>query len=111
MSTLKDPKDAIEIYEKLGIIRKKYKISFNDLEKLTGINYARINHILNLIYPASLKQYPKIYQGMYNYAKVMKKQAKQLVKNSNALLEELKEFSPRQFESCERNSDSITDIK
>lgn len=101
----------MEIYEKLGKIRKKYKIPFMDLGKLTGINFARINHMLNLIYPASLKQYPKIYQGMYNYAKVMKQRANELVENSNALLEELKNFSPRQFERCERDSDSVTDIK
>ena len=109
--TINDPTDPMEIYEKLGLIRRKYKLPFMGLAKLTGISYSRIRHVLDLIYPASLKQYPKIYQGMYNYAKVMKQQANELVENSNALLEELKNFSPRQFERCERDSDSITDIK
>ena len=103
--------DPLEVYEALGIIRRKYKLTYKKLQELTGINYSRLAQTLELIRPASLKQYPKIYEGMYNYANVMKKQAKDIVENSNALLEELKNFSPRQFERCERDSDSVTDIK
>lgn len=103
--------DPLEVYEALGIIRKKYKLTYKKLEKLTGIHYSRLAHTLELIRPASLKQYPRIYKGMYNYAKIMKNDAKELVKKSDALIEELRNFSLRQFESCESDSDSVTDIE
>jgi transcriptional regulator with XRE-family HTH domain len=103
--------DPLEVYEALGIIRRKYGLTYKKLEEITGIHYSSIAHALELVRPASLKKYPKIYKGMYKYAKVMKQQADEIMNNSNSLLEELKNFSPREFERCESDGDSITNIK
>lgn len=106
-----DMYDPMQVYEELGNLRRKYKITYKKLGQLSGLGLSRVHHVIDLVVPASLKPYPKIYRGMYKYAKGMENEAKKMVKQSKQLLTELYSFSPREFERCERDSDSVTDIK